>query len=108
MVASEEQSRQHDQVLEAWQREREAAIYAAQRAQKQYDLADPENRLVTDELERRGDGALRRGQDVEQRIDQHNRQPAAGPRPTREGFESLGNELKAACKRPRPDGSWIK
>jgi len=35
VVASEQQGRQHDQVLEAWQREREAAIYAAQRAQKQ-------------------------------------------------------------------------
>ena len=51
VLAAEEQSQQHDQVLQAWEREREAARYAAHRAQKHYDLTDPENRLVADELE---------------------------------------------------------
>jgi hypothetical protein len=64
-------ARQHDQVLEAWQREREAAIYAAQRAQKQYDLSDPENRLVTDDLERRRNEAMQRRQDVDQSAPAH-------------------------------------
>lgn len=103
MVASEEQSRQHDQVLEAWQREREAAIYAAQRAQKQYDLSDPENRLVTDELERRWNEAMRRLQDVEQRIEQRQRQQATSARPTREDFASLGSELDAVWHSPNTD-----
>jgi DNA invertase Pin-like site-specific DNA recombinase len=108
VVASEQQGRQHDQVLEAWQREREAAIYAAQRAQKQYDLADPENRLVTDELERRWNEALRRVQDVEQRIDQHNRQQAAVDRPTREDFESLGSDLETVWNSPSTDARLKK
>ena len=103
MVASEEQSREQDQVLEVWQREREAAIYAAQRAQKQYDLADPENRLVTDELERRWNEALRHVQDVEQRIAQRSRQQATAARPTREDFESLGSDLKTLWNSPDTD-----
>jgi DNA invertase Pin-like site-specific DNA recombinase len=108
VVASEEQSRQHDQVLEAWQREREAARYAAQRAQKQYDSADPENRLVTDELERRWNEALRRLQDVEQRIDQRNRQQATAARPTREDFERLGSDLATVWNSPTTDARLKK
>ena len=93
VLAAEEQSHQNDQVLQAWEREREAARYAAHRAQKQYDLTDPENRLVTDELERRWNEALRRLQDVELRIDQHNRQQAALGRPTKEEFKHVAGNL---------------
>jgi len=101
--ASEEESRQHDQVLEAWKREWEAASYAAQRAEKQYDLADPENRLVTDELERRWNEALHRVRDLEQRIDQRNRQKLTAVRPTPEDFESLGKDLETVWNSPSTD-----
>jgi DNA invertase Pin-like site-specific DNA recombinase len=94
MLANQEESLRQDQVLEAWKREWEAASYAAQRAQKQYDLADPENRLVTDELERRWNEALRRVQDLEQRIDRRHCQQVTAARPTREDFESLGTDLE--------------
>lgn len=53
VMAQEEQARKVDEVLAALQRDLEAAQYSARRAQKQFDAADPENRLVTDELERR-------------------------------------------------------
>jgi hypothetical protein len=49
VVASEGAARQQDEVLDAWTRDLEAARHAAQRAQKRYDTADPENRLVADE-----------------------------------------------------------
>jgi hypothetical protein len=71
LLASKEQDRQRDEVLEALRRDLEAARYAAQRAQKQYDGADPENRLVTEELERRWNQALQRVLEIEQRIEQH-------------------------------------
>jgi DNA invertase Pin-like site-specific DNA recombinase len=103
VVAAEEQSQQDDQVLQAWEREREAARYAAHRAQKQYDLTDPENRLVADELERRWNEALRRLQDVEQRIDQHNRQQATLVRPTKEHFERLAADLETVWNSPNTD-----
>ncbi len=71
VVASEGAARQQDEVLDAWTRDLEAARYAAQRAQRQYDAADPENRLVADELERRWNQALQRVHEIEGRIDQH-------------------------------------
>jgi hypothetical protein len=43
----------------------EKARYDAQRASRQYDLADPENRLVAGELEHRWNEALQRVQDAE-------------------------------------------
>lgn len=94
VLANQEESLRQDQVLEAWKREWEAARYAAQRAQKQYDLADPENRLVTDELERRWNEALRRVQDLEQKIDRRHGQQVKAPRLTGEDFESLGGDLE--------------
>src|SRR5215510_2258405 len=71
IMASEEEVRKQDEALEALKRDLEAARYAAQRAQKQYDHADPENRLVADELERRWNVALQRVRELEMRIDQH-------------------------------------
>src|SRR5262245_28822875 len=41
ILASEEEARKQDEVLEALRRDLEAARYAAQRAQRQYDAADP-------------------------------------------------------------------
>jgi DNA invertase Pin-like site-specific DNA recombinase len=108
MIAAREQSQEDDEVLHAWEREREAARYAAQRAQKQYDLADPENRLVADELERRWNEALRRVQDVEQRIDQHTRQQAALLRPTKEDFERLAGDLELVWNSPNTDARLKK
>jgi DNA invertase Pin-like site-specific DNA recombinase len=102
-MAAEEQSRQDDQVLQAWERERDATRYAAHRAQKQYDLTDPENRLVADELERRWNEALRRLQEVEQRIDQHHRQQAALVRPTKDHFERLADDLETVWHSPNTD-----
>jgi hypothetical protein len=58
ILAREEDTKKQDDVLAALQRDLQAARYAAQRAQKQYDAADPENRLVADELERRWNHAL--------------------------------------------------
>ena len=58
MVAREEDQRQRDDTLAAIGRDLEAARYAANRAWKQFDAADPENRLVADELERRWNTAL--------------------------------------------------
>ena len=41
VLASEEEGRKQDEVVEALRRDLEAARYAAQRAQRQYDAADP-------------------------------------------------------------------
>ena len=103
VLASEEEARQQDDVLEAWGRDLEAARYAAQRAQKQYDAADPENRLVADELERRWNQALQRVQEIELRIEQHVHRHGKATTATREEFEDLATELEAVWNCPDTD-----
>jgi len=79
VLANEDQARKRDEVLEALQRDLEAAHYAARRAQKQFDAADPDNRLVAGELERRWNLTLERVSEIEQRITQHGCPPDAPP-----------------------------
>lgn len=58
---------QERQTLEQhWQRRLERARYQVQRAQRQYDAVEPENRLVARELERRWNEALTALQHLEQ------------------------------------------
>jgi DNA invertase Pin-like site-specific DNA recombinase len=47
----------------------ERAQYEAQRAKRQYDLVDPENRLVASELEARWNGALQNVAELKARLD---------------------------------------
>jgi DNA invertase Pin-like site-specific DNA recombinase len=101
--AGEEEARKQDDVLDAWRRDLEAARYAAQRAQKQYDAADPQNRLVADELERRWNQALQRVQEIELRIEQHVHGQGKTTTPTREEFEDLAAKLEAVWNCPDAD-----
>ena len=94
IMASEEETHQRDEVLAALGRDLEAARYAANRAQKQYDHSDPENRLVTDELERRWNAALERLREVEKRIDQHRQTQKNTTGPQREELIDLAAELE--------------
>jgi hypothetical protein len=96
--AGEEESRRQDEVLEALRRELEAASYSAQRAQRQFDAADPENRLVTDELERRWNQALERVREIELRIAAHTKGHAQSGRPSRQEFEELAANLESVWR----------
>jgi len=71
ILAYQDESKKQDEVRGALERDLQAARYTASRAQRQFDASDPENRLVTDELERRWNQALERVREVEQRIAQH-------------------------------------
>jgi hypothetical protein len=51
--AEAEAANERDRAREAMMRDLGAARYAADRAFRQYDVADPENRLVAAELEAR-------------------------------------------------------
>jgi DNA invertase Pin-like site-specific DNA recombinase len=107
VVASEEEARRQDDVVAALQRDLEAARYAARRAQKQYDAADPDNRLVADELERRWNAALQHVREVEQQIEQQGyRQVPAPARP--EEFAELAAELEAVWQHPDADARLKK
>ncbi len=54
-----------------WQQKIERARYEVQLAQRQYDVVDPDNRLVTRELERRFEKALREQEIVESEAEEH-------------------------------------
>lgn len=103
IVAYREQTSQQDEVRAALNRDLEAARYAASRAQRQYDAADPENRLVADELERRWNQALTRVGEIEQRIAEHDGAKPSEPAPTLADFAALAERLEALWEHPETD-----
>src|SRR5262245_2569267 len=70
-AVAKEAGERRDQVREALGRDLEAARYAVDRAFRQYDAADPANRLVAGELEARWNTALARVAEVEGKITAH-------------------------------------
>jgi DNA invertase Pin-like site-specific DNA recombinase len=94
ILAHRDEVNKQDEVRSALERDLQAARYAANRAQRQYDAADPENRLVTDELERRWNQALERVREIEQRIAQHCGPLQEEPVPTMEEFSALAERLE--------------
>ncbi len=103
IVAYREQTSQQDDVRAALARDLEATRYAASRAQRQYDAADPENRLVADELERRWTQALARVREIEQRLADHDRVQGADPAPCLTDFTALAERLEALWEHPETD-----
>jgi DNA invertase Pin-like site-specific DNA recombinase len=94
ILAHRDEATKQDEVHAALERDLEAARYGASRAQRQYDASDPENRLVTDELERRWNQALVRVRELEQRIAQHCGTSPEEPAPTLEEFSVLADQLE--------------
>ena len=88
-------------------RDLEAARYAADRAFRQYDAADPANRLVAGELEARWNKALARVAEVEGKIAAHDAAtPAAAVDPASLGV--LAPNLKAVWSAPTTDARLKK
>ncbi len=100
MLAKEELSRQRDDILDALHRDLEAARYAAERAQRQFDAADPENRLVTGELERRWNLALQHVREIEVRIEQHGAAIDPSPTLSLEDLHRLSQQLETIWTDP--------
>jgi len=95
IMAAERTVGQHNEVLAALKRDLEAARYATDRAWRQYDGVDPQNRLVADELERRWNEALSELKSLEDRVVQEESAQADEPPPSLEEFVSVGNNLRA-------------
>jgi DNA invertase Pin-like site-specific DNA recombinase len=107
LQASDEESRIQQDVFAALDRDLEAARYAASRAQRQYDAADPENRLVTGELERRWNSALNYVHELELRI-QTFRANAAAPSTSAAEFRDLAEQLEAIWNDQATDSALKK
>jgi DNA invertase Pin-like site-specific DNA recombinase len=107
IAAEAEVSQQRDQVREALGRDLEAARYAADRAFRQYDAADPANRLVASELETRWNKALARVTEVEAKITGHDAvAPSCAEAPLT--LTSLASDLRAVWTAPTTDARLKK
>jgi hypothetical protein len=107
VAAEKEASQRRDQVRDALKRDLEAARYAAERAFRQYDAADPANRLVAGELEARWNKALARLAEIEGKIAAHDAAtPPAGVDPA--ALATLAADLKAVWTAPTTDARLKK
>ena len=88
-----------DAAAEALRLEAKAARYAAERAERQYDAAEPENRLVVDELERRWNAALERVRAIEARLDEARAATSNAPLDVAR-FASLGADVARVWNAP--------
>ena len=106
-AARAEASQRRDQVRDALMRDLEVARYTADRAFRQYDAADPANRMVAGELEARWNRALVAVAGVEAKIAAHDRsipQQAVAP----VSLADLATDLKAVWSAPTTDARLKK
>ena len=108
VVAEAELSQQRDQVREALERDLEAARYAADRAFRQYDVADPANRLVAGELETRWNKALTRVTEVVAKIADHGATAPSRLESSPLSFVTLVDDLRAVWTAPTTDARLKK
>jgi hypothetical protein len=87
----EQQQVERERQLGYWRQQLQRAEYEAQRAQRQYDMVEPENRLVAAELERRWEAALTQAQEVRQRYENAQRTPLLTLPP------ELGQQFRHIC-----------
>ncbi|HEY8696093.1 MAG TPA: recombinase family protein, partial [Rhizomicrobium sp.] len=106
-AAAEQAIRQWDQVRHALDRDLEAAHYAVDRAFRQYDAADPANRLVAGELEARWNRSLARVAEVEGKIAAHDA-AAAPPVVDPSTLALMASNLKAVWAAPTTDARLKK
>lgn len=76
------------------------ACYEVDRARRQYDAVDPQNRLVAAELENRWNEALAQVQNLEQRLEEMGPQPAPVSQRERDRLLELGQDLEALWYHP--------
>jgi hypothetical protein len=107
VTAEKEADQRRDQVREALERDLEAARYAADRAFRQYDAADPANRLVAGELEGRWNKALARVAEVEGRVAAHDAAKVA-PVADSASLATLAADLKTVWTNPSTDARLKK
>jgi len=106
LAAEAEDAARRDQVREVLLRDLEAARYAADRAFRQYDAADPANRLVAAELEMRWNRTLLHIAAVEAKIAEHDAAPTL--RLEVPSLAALADDLSAVWSAPTTDARLKK
>jgi DNA-binding MarR family transcriptional regulator len=96
LAAAEQEEDQRAGADRIWRQRLERADYAADRARRQYQLAEPENRLVVRQLEKDWNGALAERQRLGEEYDRHlASRPRALTAAEREQIRALAADLPA-------------
>ncbi len=103
IMATRKQAEARSQVLDVLHRDLQAARYRVQRAERQYEATDPENRMVAQELERRWNVALEEVRVLESRIAAERGYEEVTKLGTAEDFENLAGNLESLWNDPGAD-----
>jgi DNA invertase Pin-like site-specific DNA recombinase len=96
LVAADDLEHERARLHRNWQQQVERARYEAERAQRQYDAVEPENRLVARELERRWEEALKEQRRLEEEYARFGRdQPRGLSAGERAQIRALAHDLPA-------------
>ncbi|MGH3408399.1 MAG: hypothetical protein ACRDRJ_38790 [Streptosporangiaceae bacterium] len=97
LAAAEQEESRRSETDRIWRQRLERADYAADRARRQYQLAEPENRLVVRQLEKDWNDALAERQRPGEDYDRHlAARPRALTSAEREQIRALASDLPAA------------
>jgi DNA invertase Pin-like site-specific DNA recombinase len=101
LAAADDVEQERARLHRHWQQQIERARYEAERARRQYDAVEPENRLVVRELERRWEEALKEQRHLEEEYTRFSRnQPASLAASEREQIRALARDLPALWQAP--------
>ena len=103
MEATAQLTQANDQKRESLALALERAQFEARRAQRQYDVVDPDNRLVAGELEGRWNEALERVATLEARIAELDERAEPFTQEQREALLRLGSDLTTVWEHPQSD-----
>lgn len=101
--AAKDQRSACDRQIDALRLALEQAEYEAQRALRQYDAVDPENRLVAGELERRWNDALNQVNELKSRLRVAQSETAATHLDDLDSLRSIAERLPVVWNHPQTD-----
>ncbi|AGA24949.1 recombinase family protein [Singulisphaera acidiphila] len=101
LAAADDLDQERGQLHRNWRQRVERARFEAERARRQYDAVEPENRLVLRELERRWEEALKEQRRLEEEYARFDRdQPRSLSACEREQIRALARDLPALWHAP--------
>ena len=101
MAAADDLQQERDRLTENWRQRLERARYQAERAARQFEAVEPENRLVARELERRWEAELKDQRQLEVEYEQfHRTQPIDLSAEERARILALARDLPAIWHAP--------
>jgi DNA invertase Pin-like site-specific DNA recombinase len=103
LKAAEQIEQQRQELRKAYELEVEQARYEARLAARRYEAVDPEQRLVARELEARWNVALKKVQELEDKLEEFDCESPSATVPSRQVLLSLAQDLPAVWNSPAAD-----